>query len=186
MPVTSAAVGSLLTLTFTHASGRTPSVIVVSGNVLGSQNFFGDYWNDEWPITDLSSWALLPNLAPPDHPPTGHHESYASMLMGFPSRFVGYAEQISGYSVEDMEFWRRGLYIKQLGVQPDSLFDLVGVHGAFPYHEYSAYASNYDPATNRSGNWTRLSADGTLTLVEYRYSDERGMDGRDTSMSPPL
>ena len=128
--------------TFQHASGTTPTVFTVYGNVFGFSNILEvtpsgvTFWDHEWPIAELGSWAVLPHPSPTN---TGSlaAESRGQLLVSCSGGF-SYVEGVGAYDPTSLTAWGGQAMIRAGTFGGITAVDFAGylnVVGAFTYDE---------------------------------------------------
>jgi len=164
---------SALTLTFEGVVAGQNMDFSVSGDVGGSNNIKpystpeNTFWGQEWTVTSLSNWALLPVLVPSLYINNG--ENLGQMLYGIPydghtNYGFRYYESIGGHNESTLEFWGNSIQITPL-MAFNSIEDLIGQNNAFLYEEYNAYLTNYTPDGSTIAVENRQNIEGYLTLA---------------------
>ena len=129
-------------------------------------------WSWDWQINSISSWALLPY--PVSHSYVNNGPSFGQLLYGAP--YIGtdwgftYIEDLGGNNTSTLQYWRQVIDITT-STPFNTIADLLGVNGAFFYHEATGYATNYTSDGSTTPNWTRDRVNGYLTLVAFDLSD---------------
>ena len=129
-------------------------------------------WAWDWQISSISSWALLTFPVPNSYVNNG--TSLGQLLYGAP--YMGtdwgfkYYEDLGGNNTSTLKYWRQIINIRTL-TPFNTIADLLGVNGAFLYHEATGYATNYTSDGSTTANWTIDRVNGYLTLVAFDLSD---------------
>jgi PEP-CTERM motif len=123
-------------------------------------------WSWDWQINSISNWALLDYPVPNSYVNNG--PSTAQLLYGAPYNKgtdwgFEYTEDLGGNNTSTSKYWRQVINIGA-STSFNTIADLLGVNGAFMYHEATAYDSaTGDPLIER----VNLS----LTLIAFDLSD---------------
>jgi hypothetical protein len=130
-------------------------------------------WSWDWQINSISSWALLPYPVPNSYVNNG--PSLGQLLYGAP--YGGktdwgfeYSEDLGGDNTSTLKHWEQIINIRT-STPFNTMADLLGVSGAFIYHDATGYATNYTSDGSTTANWTIDRVNGYLTLVAFDLSD---------------
>jgi len=173
-----------MTLTFEGVIEGQVINFSVSGDVGGVNNIMSysppgqTLWAQDWQISSISNWALLPSPVPSTYANNGY--AVGQMLYGAPYAATNwgfrYREGLTGNNYSTLETWGHEIII-DTETPFNTMSDLLGITGAFNYSETSAYATNYTSDGSTEANFTRLRKNGVLTLV--------ALDDSYTPVPPP-
>jgi hypothetical protein len=129
-------------------------------------------WSWDWQINSISSWALFSYPVPNSYVNNGTSLGqllYGALYKGIDWGFK-YYEDLGGNKSSTLEYWGQVIDIRT-STPFNTIEDLLGVNGAFIYHEATGYATNYTSDGSTTANWTIDRGNGYLILVAFDLSD---------------